>query len=292
MKRLLSAFKRLSLQAKIILSVTFVFFLLYSVSLIYPIVWTFFNSLKSTQDFYDYPFDLPREWLFSNYKRAFLSIRAGRTTFIGLFVNSIWMTALSTFVSILFSTMTAYAVAKYEFPGRSFLYSVAIFIQVIPLVGSGTAMYRLLHAWGIANNPALIWVIWAGGFTFAFLVLYGYFKSVSWTYAEAAFVDGAGNWRVFLQIMIPQAKPAIISLAIISLIGNWNDYMTPMLYMDDYPTLALGMYIIRESSSFDYAGGKPVFFAALLISIAPIVAIFIAFQKTIMENTVAGGLKG
>ena len=104
-------------------------------------------------------------------------------------------------------------------------------------------------------------------------------------------MDGASNLRVMLQIMLPQAMPAIASLIILNVITGWNDYTTPMIYLKSYPNLALGIYYFDKESQFA-AAGTPVFMASILMSMVPILALFIAFQKMIMTNVTAGGLKG
>lgn len=279
----------------IVLVLVFIIFVLYSVSLIYPLVWAFFNSLKSNLEYFKDPFSLPKEWLFSNFARAFEAISVRNSQFIevnlfGMFGNSIWFTFGASFLQVSVSAMTAYVVSKYEFRFRNFIYGLAIFIMIIPIVGNLPAQYKLYNQLGFKNSPTIL-LAYTGGFGFGFIILYGYFKNISWAYAEAALVDGAGNLRVFLSIMIPQAMPALTSLFIITGIGTWNDYMTPLLYLGDYPTLASGLYRFKEIMSgaeSDY----PVYFAGTLLSIIPILVLFAFFSETIMENTVAGGLKG
>ena len=132
--------------------------------------------------------------------------------------------------------------------------------------------------------------MYSGGFGFSFIMLYGYFQNLSWSYAEAAFIDGCSDFRVFLQIMLPQAMPVLCALGIVQAINLWNDYFTPYMYMPQYPTLAVGLDgIVREMTA---RSNWPLLFATMLITIVPILAVFIAFQRTIMENMTTGGLKG
>lgn len=183
----------------------------------------------------------------------------------------------------------AYALSKYQFPGRSAIYATAIFVMIIPIVGSMPSFYILVNTLHITNSPFFL-ITAASGFGFNFIVMYGFFKNISWSYAEAGFIDGAGNWRVFLSIMIPQAKPAIVSLFIIACIGSWNDYMTPLVYLPDFPTLSTGLFLFKATSPT--SNDEPVYFAGILVSMIPILILFVLFQETIMSNMVAGGLKG
>lgn len=280
---------------RVVLAVVFIIFTIYAVTLIYPLIWAFINSLKTNREYFNNPFSLPAEWLFSNYITAFEEIAVRNSShavinLFGMFFNSIWFTLGTSLLGVAVSTMTAYVVSKYDFKMKNFIYGLAVFIMIIPIVGNLPAQYKLYSQLGFRNSPLLL-IAYAGGFGFNFIILYGYFKNVSWSYAEAAFVDGASNLRVFLSIMIPQAIPAITSLFIISAIGSWNDYMTPLLYLPDYPTLSSGLFRFKEIMNTS-GSNFPVYFAGILLSVIPIMVLFAFFSETIMANTVAGGLKG
>lgn len=278
---------------KVAIWIFFGIFVFYSFTLLYPFFNALMTSLKGgpNLEYAANPFALPEQWLFSNYAEAFRLFRIGDVGVVQMFINSINLTVGGTFIGLLSSTLSAYVLAKYRFKLNAFLFSIAVFIMVIPVVGSLPAMYKLLVTLRFINNPFGILLTYASGFSFNFLILYGFFKSVSWTYAEAAFVDGASDFYVFVRIMVPQAVPAFISIGIVSAIGIWNDYYTPFLYLDQYPTLAYGLFELQTQISYS-AGAYPYYMAAVLMTTVPIVIVFCLFQKTIIENTVAGGLKG
>jgi len=281
--------KKKSNVEKIVLIVMLVVFLVYGFSLIYPLIWGFFNSFKSSNEFLEDPFSLPKVWTGENYIAAFKGVSGGGSIGQGIW-NSVWMSTVSTIVGLIASSITAYVVAKYRFKGSKVVYTVAIFIQIIPLVGSVAGMYKLVHTTlEIANKPILIWPMWFGGFGFSFLMLYSAFKSVPWSYAESSFIDGAGHFRTFVQIMLPTVKPILASLFVVNFIGAWNDYMFSYLYMDQYKTLA---YLVYQASQGAAALNYPAFFATVIISVIPTILLFVCFQKLIMENTTTGGLKG
>ena len=282
--------KKKSVGERVILIIMFAIFIIYGFSLLFPLIWAFYNSFKSPVEYYYDSFSLPMQWTVDNYRKVFTEIETNGTNVFSSMFNSIWMSALSTFLGLFASCLTAYVCAKYRFKASGIIYTVAIFIQIIPLVGSITGMYDLL--WGklqIANKPLLIWPIWFGGFGFSFLILYSAFKSVSWSYAESAFIDGAGHFTTFLRIMLPSIKPILASLFVVNFMGAWNDYMTAYLYMPSYAPLSLAVYILQNDA---VRSAYPVYLAVIIISIIPIIALFISFQKLIMENTSIGGLKG
>ena len=288
--------KNLTVGQLIAFIVVFAVFFLFAVTLIYPMLWALLNSFKTNAEYFDDPFKFPEIWQFKNYVKVFdkLSVRTSYGTQVGLlgmFANSIWLSLCGSVLTVFSSTMVAYVVAKYDFRMKNFIYGLAIFIMIIPIVGNLPAQYKLYSDLHLRNSP-LILITYTGGFGFNFIVLYGFFKNVSWSYAEAAFVDGAKNLRVFLSIMLPLAMPAIAALFVIQVVGLWNDYMTPLMYLGDFPTLSSGLYrfktIMESGGSTDY----PVYFAGILLATIPILVLFAFFSETIMQNTVAGGLKG
>ena len=285
-----SRFKKWSRQEKIILLTTTVLFTIYAITLIYPFVFTFLNALKTPVEFSTDPLGLPTEFQWENFVTAF-GIEYNGVTLGDMIWNSVWQTFLATICGLVASSMMAYVTAKYDFKFLKVLYAVGIFSMVIPIIGSTPSMYKLLSDIEIIDRPAFIWVIWFSGFGFAYLVLYSYFKTISWTYAEAAFIDGAGHLTVFLKIMIPQALPAISSVLIVNAIGIWNDYMTAYLYLPSYPNLALGLYELKNNFSY-IQGGMPVYYALMLLSLIPVALAFIIFQRSILKNLSTGGLKG
>ncbi len=274
---------------KIVLWITFAIFAMYAISLLYPVFWLILNSLKETKEFGANPFGLPKEFYMQNYKDAF-NLTVGRTKILGMLVNSVILVVGCTLVSVFVPTITGYIVSKFEFPGRKLLYGVAISSMLIPAVGTLTATYQLMVDLRLYNTYIGIIIMASGGFGFNFVMVYGFFKSISKTYAEAAMLDGAGEYTIFFRVMLPQVKPSLIAIGIIAAINYWNDYFTPYMYLRQHPTIAVGLQkIVKQVESNNT---WPQLFAIMLISIIPPVAIFIAFQKTIMENTVAGGLKG
>lgn len=295
------ALKQRSKSAKIVFAIVFVVFMLYAITLVYPFVILFINSLK---DGVEYLNDLnaqnilkkPDKWLFGNYKDAFTSLRlidsyGQEIGMFQMFINSLMFAGIASFAPAACSTLTAYALSKFEFKLKPVLYTISIITLTIPIVSNTAPMLSLTNEMGIYNTWAYVFLVNFGGFGFNFLVLNGFFKNISWSYAEAAMIDGAGQWRVFLSVMLPQAIPAIVSLVVMQFIASWNDYNTILLFMPDFPTLSAGLYRV-ELNITRLENGYPVFFAGILISVLPILVLFITFFDTIMKNVSVGGLKG
>lgn len=275
---------------RVFMGIMFVLFTLYALSVILPFLWILMNSLKSNDAFFVDRNAFPVNWQFKNYGEAFTAINYNGTDLAGMFFNSILLTVENSIAAVVFPLMAAYVVAKYPYKICKFLYGLALVVQVLPTIGALPVEYQLVYNLGLNDNLFFIWLLAAGAFTFNFLILYAGFRSISWTYAESAMIDGAGHYTVFFKIMLPQAKPFITAVFITTFISQWNNYTTPFLYLDKRPTLALGLYEFQQKQL--YATNMPPLFAGIILSIIPIGVLFCAMQKTIMENTVAGGIKG
>lgn len=274
----------------VIFSFVFILFLLYAAAILYPLLFGIQSSLqKDSRTFINDMAGFPTAMRFQNYVEAFVELEVSQNNFLQMLVNSLWFSVGGSMIGVLCSTMAAYTVCKYRFRGKEFFYNLSLFIMIIPIVGSLPAQYKLYSDLGITNSPLLL-ITYTGGFGYNFIIIYAFFKSVSWTYAEAAFIDGAGHYSVFFRIMLPQALPAMLAIEILAFIGLYNDYQTPILYLDRLPTLASGLYYYERI--IQHQANHPVYFAGVIISIIPVLLLFGVFQNTLMENITTGGLKG
>lgn len=284
-------FKNARLDVKIVIIVFSLIFLLYAFICFYPVIFTFSNAIKTSGEYFDSVTALPKNPQFNNFIKVFSDFQIRGFNYIDMLINSLWILFVRVFVNVMSSVLLAYGISKFRFPGKDFIYAVVIFANTIPIIGSGAAGYKLLRDLNMINNPSTIWLSWAGGFDFAFIVFYGTFKGISNNYSEAAKIDGASNLRVMLSIVLPQAFPSIIAIAITQALTVWNSYSISMLYLRDYPTLAYGLYIF-DSEKYYIENSGPIFFSAALISCIPVIVLYASNQKLLLTNITAGGLKG
>lgn len=298
------AYFKKSGRQKVIAWFMFAAFLIYSVSLIFPFVWVLMNSLKTEPTFAENFHGFPTEFYFTNYKQALLLTSNGQAltlrdfffptdsdvSLLFMFFNSIIITTVSTALTLITSSCAAYVVAKFNFRGRNVIYSLVIFSLIVPIVGTLPSLLQVMKAIGMYNTIWAVFFIYSGGFGMNFLILYGFFKSLSMGYAEAGYIDGAGDFRVFISIMMPLALPALTAVGVLTFIGLWNEYVIPRIILPNRPTIAVGLYNLAEQ--LKKSNNWTRMFAAVMMALIPILAIFSFFQNTIMTNTVAGGLKG
>ncbi len=290
-------FKNVPVIEKVLYVFFFVLFALFAVLYIYPLLWAMLNSLKTMDEYATNSLAFPQEMLWGHYLDVFTEFQAVPLSggepfkYFDMLFNSLWILVVNVFVNVASSTLLAYALARFRFPGCKFLYALVIFANTIPIIGAGPAAYKLAVELNMVNNPFAIWLMWASGFDFAFIVLYGYFKGVSRSYSESAKIDGANNLTILLKVILPQVTPCIAAIAITQATGVWNNYSISMLYMRDYPNLAYGMYLFKDSN-FLVKDSMPIYFAAAVISSLPVIILYTCSQNLILNNMTTGGLKG
>lgn len=270
------------------LIVTCVIFCIYTVLLIFPEVWLFINSFKDYIEFSESPWALPKTIQWSNYSFIFESFNMGEA-----FINSLILCLACPTASIIATTCAAYALAKFNFRGRKALYFMHILPMLVSITGSTSTLYMFFTELQIYDTFfAMIWSS-AGGTGLNFLLVYGLFRNVSRTYMEAAEIDGAGDFTVFVQIMVPQALGIMGTLWMLGFIGTWNEYATYQLFLPSHPTVSTALVFIQNNVTQGlYASHYPEFFAAIMISMIPVIVIFLAFQEQIMQMSLGGGIKG
>ena len=283
-----------NIKQYILFGFVFVLFSLYALSMILSFGLLVLNSLEN-KVMYEIklgkPFSFPKKLVFDNYEFAFNGLEYRGTDFFGLVFNSLWYTAIATICPLFANACVAYAVSKYDFKLRNVYYGVIIFAMTIPILGTTGALMQLFSDLNLYNKGPLLNICTSfvpGGMSF--LVLYAFFKNVSWEYAEAVLIDGGGHFTVFFKIMLPMAVPAVGALALVNGISAWNSYQDVLLYNPDWPTLASGLYGL--SRTLPRLGNTPAYYAALVISMIPLLTVFIIFSDKVMANFTVGGLKG
>lgn len=291
-----SVLERRSGSAKIVFGIFFVLFAIYSVTLLYPLLWMLLNSVREVADYNiaiatKKAFSLDIVFDFSNYARVADVIGNTKFSYLDMVVNSLWTTTVSAFLAIFMASVCGYCLSKYDFKLKGILYGIAIVRMILPIVGSDGAALRFYGATGLFDTP---WFLILGGLGglggMQFLIMYGFFKNVHWAYAEAVFIDGGNDFTAFFKVMLPQAFSMMFLFFIMNFMGGWNEYMTYLIYMPSYTTLATGMYLV--SNTLERTGQMPMYYAGLVLSMIPILTLFIAFSNQILTQVTIGGIKG
>lgn len=259
--------------------------LFYAISLIFPYIWVFINSFKGIAEFYKNIWTLPESYSFTNYARAMKE-----TNMLSYFALSTIITIIGTGAQLIFSAMTAYILAKYDFKGNRFIYALTIIGFLLPTTGTLAPLYVFLKKTGLFNLYGLL-IMYAVGMGTNMLIYYSFFKKISWSYAEAAFMDGADDFTVFWKIMFPMAKEASIAVGIITAINIWNDYFIPSIVLTNpkMQTVAVGLRTLQVQQQ--YNASWTVLFAAVIVATIPTILVYMLFQDRIYKGFLIGGLK-
>lgn len=277
----------------LVTGIVFVIFLIYALTLIYPFLYLILGSLNDAWGFMLDPLGIPENITFDNYKNVFMNMPEltgmESLSLQSMFFNSITLAVGLTLVSMMMQSMAAYVLAKYDFRGNKALYMVIIVASMIPTVGALPATFKLMNSTHLSNTYIGMLLLQGGAFGGSFLYLHAYYKSIPWAYAESAMIDGAGDFQIYLRIMMPLAKKALTTYSILCFLGFWNDYWFPSLFYDQHPTLAVGLTHISVTATG--TGNYPLLFAAMLVTIVPVLLMFAVFQKQMLGNISGGGIK-
>lgn len=277
---------------KIAKIIFFVIFWVYSASFMFIVFWTFYNSFKTDIEFLDNMMAFPTIWRTENYKEAYEYINYNGVGFIGMFINSLWFAGGSALFTTFMHAVTGYIFAKYTFPGQKIAFKIVLISIALPIVGSLPSLFKVIYALQLQESP-LILVMYLSGFGGNFLIMYAFFKSVSKTYMEAAEIDGANRFDIFFRIMLPMAAGPFLSIFLLTFIAQWNNYETPILFLDTMPTLSSGLYQFSELMFHSLSTSpRTVFFAGILLASLPVIIIVAIFGDKMMKNVSMGGIKG
>lgn len=279
--------------------ILYVIVAVYCLSMVYVLLFGLINSLKDATDFeWLNPFGFPHKefgWRFDNYSKVLkefkvssMSMGGEEVGFMGMFVNSLLYAVFMSLFSMATQIMVAYAIAKYDFRLKPLLYGVAVIVMLLPIIGSLASEVQMADTFNFRNNLLGICLMKCKYAGLYFLVFYATFRSVSWTYAEAAQIDGAGHLKIFIEIMLPLIKSTVFAVFILLFIEFWNDYYTPMIFLPQSPTMSYGLFVFQT----DNRASQPIQLAACLLTCLPILVLFVVFKNKIMGNVTMGGLKG
>src|SRR4051812_35694340 len=256
-----------------------------------PLIWVVLASFKTnTEIFLGKPFALPASFSFKTYADAWSEAHVGR-----YFFNSVIVVLLSTAGTMLFGSMAAYVLARYRFFGNRVIYYMFVSGLAFPTFMALPPLFLILRSLGLLNTfTGLILVYIAYSLPFTVFFLAAFFKTLPNEIAEAATMDGASHTRLFFQVMVPMARSGLVSITIFNIVGQWNQYLLPVAIMqgagaDSKWVLTQGIAAISVSAG--YQANWAALFAALTMSIIPMIVVYAFFQRQIQAGLTAGAVK-
>ena len=255
--------------------------------IIIPILWVLLNSFKTSASILTDPYAFPFPLHIENYFNAWGEAGLGRG-----FLNSIYITILAVISIVIFSAMPAYVLARMRFKGKSLVYYYLISGLMFPTFVALVPLFLLMSKLNLLNNHfGLLLVYTAYSLPFTIFILYAFFRTLPKSLEEAAMIDGAGPYRTFFTVMLPLAKPGLISAAIFNVVGIWNEYVLALILLQTPELKTLPVSVANLMLVMQYKTDWGALYAGLIMSIIPVVIIYIIFQKQLASQTTAGAVK-
>ncbi|KIL35605.1 sugar ABC transporter permease [Cohnella kolymensis] len=263
--------------------------ILWSVSVLYPLLWTLLDALKDNEQFFlNAPWALPNmPLIWSNFSYVWESY-----SFNVYFVNSLVVTIGSTLLGLLLSATTAYVLARYQFKGSNALYLLYVSSMMVPFILALIPLFFLMNSMHLINTKlGLILVYTSSVLAFGIFVLVGFFRSLPKELEEASIMDGASYYGTFFRVMLPLSQPGLITIAIINILNVWNEFIMGTILVNDPVQYTLPVQIAVLQAEMQYRTEWGPLFAALFIIIVPVLLVYIIFQRRIASGITAGAVK-
>ncbi len=265
-----------------------IFMIALSILMIYPFLWSLLSSLKPVQQLYtDNPLNLiPNPFTLENYKRLMEVLPFGKFV-----LNSVFLSTTIPVCMIAVASFTAYALTRLEFKGRNFLFLAFIATMMIPSHVTLIPNYKIIVDMKLYNSFIALFLtnMFTAANAFNIFFFRQFFLSIPKDLENSAIIDGCSRIGVFFRIVLPNAKPAIATTAILSFRSVWNAFLWPMLVINDYEklTLTVGLKYLKE-----WEPNWAVILAGASLSIIPIIIVFLIFQKQFMSSNLNSGFGG
>ncbi|WP_028593962.1 carbohydrate ABC transporter permease [Paenibacillus assamensis] len=274
-------------QSRSINFVSHIILVIYALLVIYPLFFVISSSFKNNSEIFDDPWGMPMSFSLDNYIEAMSNSHID-----SYFINSLYISSISTFATILLSTTIAYAVTRMKFHTLSKgVYSLLLLSLLIPPASLLIPLYKMINDFGIYDTPlALIIPYSAFGIPLTVFVIAAFLKSIPLELEEAGVMDGLNTYGLLFRIVIPLTLPTLVTVFILNFIGNWNEFVMANLFISNEASRTLPVAVKSFVDQYNMNYGALT--AAITISIIPVILIYSFLQKKIIEGVTAGSVKG
>lgn len=263
-----------------------IFLLGFALLMIYPLIWLFISAFKTSEDFFQNPFSLPKEWIIDNI------IRAWEVADLGVaMINSTIVTVSATALTVFVSALTAYAISRFSFRLKGVLMGFFLLGLLIPIHSTLVPLFILMNKINMLNTYwALILPYTAFELPIGIFLTVAYMSTIPKDLEESAYIDGSGYWGIFLKIMFPLSVPILFTVAILSFLRFWNEFVFALVFINDskLKTLPLGLAIFSDGYTTNYG----LTMGAMAVAVVPTIIMYLIFQEQIMKGMLAGAIKG
>lgn len=270
---------------KVLKVLLYVFLIVTAAVMILPFLWMLSASLKQDRDVFTFPIQwIPSEPEWANYSRIWTQIPL--LTYI---LNTVKLTLIVTLLQLFTSSFAAYAFAKLRFKGRNALFLGYVATIAVPWQAYMVPQFMMLREMGL-NNTHLAIIILQAFSAFGVFMMKQFYEGIPTELCEAARIDGMTEYGIYAKIMLPLAKPSLSTLTIFTFVNTWNDFLGPYIYLtrDNLKTIQLGLRSFIGQYSSEYG----LIMAGSVVTMIPVIAVFLSLQKYFVEGVASSGLKG
>jgi N-acetylglucosamine transport system permease protein len=261
--------------------------ILWSIIVIGPMLWTLMTSFKTTREIFASPFSLPQGLNFQNYVNAWTTAGIGN-----YFVNTVLVVGSALVIVMVLGSMCAYVLARFQFFGSKAIYYLMLAGLTFPIFLAIVPLFFTLRNLGLLNTlPGLTLTYVAFALPFTVFFLFAFFKTLPYEISEAASLDGAGEWATFFLVMLPMARNGFASVAIFNFLGLWNQFLIPVALNTSVDNYVLSQGMAAFASQAGYAVDFGALFAAVVITVAPVLVVYIIFQRQLQGSVSQGTMK-
>lgn len=253
---------------------------------ILPLLWMLSTATKPASEVFSFPIRwIPETFqFFDNLQAVFKTV-----PFATYYFNSLFVSLAGTALTVLFCTLAGYSFAKFDYPGKNIIFVLVLGTMMIPFQAILIPLFLTVLKFNWTNS--YVGLIVPGAITsFGIFLTRQYLLSLPSEFIDAARVDGCGEFRIFLTIVMPLAKPVLATLSILTFMNNWNDYLWPLVIINNprYRTISLGLAMFQG----EYSTQFNLLMTASLLATIPVLLIFFVFQKQFVQSMMSSGLKG
>lgn len=272
---------------KTFLGVSHGILILWSVIVIGPMLWTLMTSFKTTREIFSSPFSLPSALNLQNYVNAWTTAGIGK-----YFFNTVIVVGTALVIVMVLGAMCAYVLARFQFPGSKAIYYLMLAGLTFPIFLAIVPLFFTLRNLGLLNTlPGLSLTYVAFALPFTVFFLFAFFKTLPYEISEAASLDGAGEWATFFLVMLPMARNGFASVAIFNFLGLWNQFLIPVAINTNVDNYVLSQGMAAFASQAGYAVDFGALFAAVVITVTPVLIVYIIFQRQLQGSVSQGTMK-
>ena len=272
---------------KTFLGVSHGILVLWSVIVIGPMLWTLMTSFKTTREIFSSPFSFPSSLNLQNYVNAWTTAGIGK-----YFFNTVLVVGSALVIVMILGSMCAYVLARFEFPGSKAIYYLMLAGLTFPIFLAIVPLFFTLRNLGLLNTlPGLSLTYVAFALPFTVFFLFAFFKTLPYEISEAAALDGAGEWATFFMVMLPMARNGFASVAIFNFLGLWNQFLIPVAINTNVDNYVLSQGMASFASQAGYAVDFGALFAAVVITVTPVLIVYIIFQRQLQGSVSQGTMK-